>query len=206
MKLRFWYCFLMLLWQAASAADATDWTFEFKGGVFHSADKQWPDFYGNDRFPAYALSLGYMLFRQLEVGMEAGYLADEGKGFAPLHGTLAGKLKYHLYPLHLNMTLRGAFSPDQWLVPYIGVGISRYSYRVETEQQSDITGSLNGYQYRAGLQLLMDNLEKSSAYNLDRSFGIVNTYFFLEAQQLEVNSDNSDLGGTAYLGGIRFEY
>ncbi len=198
-------CFLLLA-QAVSAEETTNWSFEIKGGHFESAEAQWADFYGNNRFPAYGVGLAYRLNRQFEIGLEAGYLRDEGRGFAPLHGITTGDVKYRLYPVHLSVTALGKFSQNQWLVPYLGLGISRYSYDIETEQQSTITGALNGHQYRGGVQLLLDSLEKSAAYHLDRNFGIVNTYFFLEAQRLEVNSEDADLSGTAYLGGIRFEY
>lgn len=199
-------CSLLLLAQGLAAEEAPNWAFELKGGQFESDEKQWADFYGNNRFPAYALGLGYQLNRQFEVGLEVGYLADAGRGFAPLHGIATGDVKYRLYPVHLQLTVRGAFTPEQWLVPYLGLGISRYSYRIETEQQSNITGALNGYQYRGGVQLLLDNLDKPAAYRLNRSVGIVSTYFFLEAQRLEVDTDDADLNGTAYLGGLRFEY
>lgn len=206
MNLKYLICSLLFLPQIVPAEEVANWSFEFKGGRFESADGQWEVFYGNNRFPAYGLGLGYQLHHYVEVGLEAGYLADEGRGFAPLHGIVTGKVKYRLYPIHLNLTVRGDFTPEQWLVPYLGLGLSRYSYLIETEQQPDVSGSLSGYQYKAGIRLLLDNLDKSSAYNIDRTFGIVNTYFFLEAQRIKVNTNDADLDGTAYLGGIRFEY
>ncbi len=197
---------LLLVPQAVPASEMANWSFEFKGGRFESADDQWADFYGNDRFPAYALGFGYKLHRQIEVGLEAGYLADEGRGFAPIHGIPAGNVKYRLYPLHLQLTVRGVFHHDQWLVPYIGAGWSRFSYRVETERQSDISGATDGYQYRAGLQLLLDNLDKNAAAELRDSIGVESTYFFIEAQRTEVSIGGAELGGTAYLGGIRLDF
>lgn len=206
MSSKYWFVFVMLLAQSALAEEEPKWSFEFKGGRFESAETQWSDYYGNDHFPEYALALGYKLNRQIEVGIEAGYLADEGHGLAPAHGIPAGDLKYRLYPAHLHLTARGIFRPDQWLVPYLGAAWSRYSYRVETERQPDITGATDGYQYRAGVQLLLDNLDKSAASDIESNFGIVNTYLVLEAQRTEVSIDGTDLGGTAYLGGLLFEF
>ncbi len=197
---------LFLVAQSALAEDTPNWSFEFKGGNFHSAEEQWGDFYGDDQFRAYALAAGYKLTRQLEIGIETGYQNDDGKGLAPTHGVLAGDVRYTLYPVHLQLTARGIFTPDQWLVPYVGAAWSRFHYRVETEQQPDVSGSLGGHQYRSGLQLLLDKLDRTTANDLERNTGIVNTYFFLEAQRTEVNINDIDLGGTAYLGGLLFEF
>lgn len=199
------FVLLLLVTQGVPAAETANWSFEFKGGRFESAEEQWSDFYGDDRFSAYALGLGYKVFRQFEVGVEAGYLSDQGQGLAPGHGVLAGNVKYRLYPAHVQLTLRGIFHPDQWLVPYVGAGLSRLSYRIETDRQSDISGTTDGYQYRAGLQLLLDNLDPSAAADL-ASAGIANTYFFLEAQRTEARLAGTELGGTAFLGGFRFEF
>lgn len=196
---------LLLMMTEGVAVAEPNWFFEFKGGSFESAEEQWADFYGDDSLPVYAFGLGYKLLPQVEVGVEAGYLQDEGRGLAPGHGTLAGDVRYQLYPVHLQFTVRGIFHQDQWLVPYVGAGWSRLNYRVEVEQQSDSSGAADGHQYRAGLQLLLDNLEKSAAANLN-DVGIANTYFFLEAQRTEVSLEGVELGGTAYLGGLRFEF
>lgn len=197
---------LILIAQSVPAGETPHWSFEIKGGDFHSAEEQWPEFYGDDQFRAYALAAGYKLIRQLEIGIETGYQADNGKGLAPTHGVLSGNVYYKLYSAHLQLTARGIFTPDQWLVPYIGAAWSRYNYRVETEQQSDISGAFDGYQYRSGLQLLLDKLDKTSASDLERNTGIVNTYFFLEAQRTEAIVEDIDLGGTAYLAGLLFEF
>lgn len=196
---------LLLGTQGAPAAEMPNWYLDLKGGRFESAEEEWSDFYGDDRFPAYALGLGYKVSRQIEVGVEAGYLADEGQGFAPGHGILAGDVKYRLYPLQVQLTLRGIFHPDQWLVPYVGAGVSRLYYRVKTQGQSDVSGATDGYQYRAGLQLLLDRLDKSAAADIEDA-GIANTYFFLEAQRTDADLEGVELGGTAFLGGFRFEF
>jgi hypothetical protein len=205
-KQRLLGCLLILIARSVPAGDTPHWSFEVKGGNFHSAEEQWADFYGDDQFRAYALAAGYKLTRQLEIGIETGYQADDGKGLAPSHGVLAGNVHYKLYPVHLQLTARGVFTPDQWLVPYVGAAWSRFSYSVETEQQSDTSGSVDGYQYRGGLQLLLDNMEPSTARNLESNTGIVNTYFFLEAQRTEAIVNDIDLGGTAYLAGLLFEF
>ena len=199
------FVLLLLFAPAVPAAEASNWSFEFKGGRMESAEEQWSDFYGSDRFPAYAFGLAYKVTRQIEVGVEVGYLTDDGQGFAPGHGVLAGNVEYRLNPVHLQLTWRGIFHPDQWLVPYLGAGVSRLRYEVDTQRQSDISGATDGYQYRAGLQLLLDPLDKSSAAAMEDA-GVANTYFFLEAQRIEGRLDRTELGGTVYLVGFRFDF
>ena len=196
---------LLLFAQAVPAAEAPNWSFEFKLGRMESAEEQWSDFYGSDRLPAYAFGLGYKVARQIEVGVEVGYLTDDGQGFAPGHGVLAGNVEYRLYPVHLQLTWRGVFHPDQWVVPYLGAGVSRLRYEIDTQRQSDISGATDGYQYRVGVQLLLDPLDKSSAAAMEDA-GVANTYFFLEAQRIEGSLDGTELGGTVYLVGFRFDF
>jgi opacity protein-like surface antigen len=196
---------LLLFVQKVAATEMPHWYFDLKRGSFKSAEEQWSEFYGDDRFPIYAFGLGYKVVQQIEIGVEGDYLMDQGEGWAPGHGTLAGTVDYRLYPVHLQLTLRAIFHQDQWLVPYVGAGVSHLIYRIKTESQSDISGSADGRQYRAGLQILLDNLDKSRGIAM-QDYGVENTYFFIEAQRIESTLEAANLGGTAYLGGLRFEF
>lgn len=195
-----------LLTGTAVAADAPGWSLEVKGGKLESAMEEWAEFYDDERIPQFSIGFAYKLLRQLEIGAEAGYLRDKGAGFAPGHGTVAGSVKYELLPLHLTATLRGVFYEDQWLVPYVGAAVGRYSYRVRVDAQPKITGHVNGTLYRAGLQLLLDRLDRRAAAAFHRDFGVANTYLFVEYQDTEAELDENDLGGKAWLGGLLLEF
>lgn len=197
---------LLAVAHSASAEQRPNWALELKGGRFDSAEARWSEFYGNDRYAVFALGLAYRVHSQIEIGAEAAYLRDEGQGFAPGHGELAGNVDYRAYPVHFHVTAVGLFRAEQWLVPYVGAGWTRFHYRIETDEQATVSGSTHGYQYRAGVRLLLDNLERSAAQRLEERFGIMNTHFFLEAQRIKADKAGTELGGTAYLGGLRFEY
>jgi hypothetical protein len=198
---------ILLLASAQAVADERPrWSFELKGGTFHSAIDDWGDFYDDDRMTHYGLGFAYKLLRQFEVGVEAGYRSDRGRGFAPGHGAVAGNVRYQLLPMHVTATLRAVFYEDQWLVPYVGAATGRYSYRVTIEGQDRQSGGTDGTLYRAGVQLLLDRLDRRAAFNMRRHYGIDNTYLFFEARESEAEIDGSDLGGTAYLGGLLFEF
>ncbi len=200
---------LVLLAPALAAAgenDAPRWSFELKGGAMSSAMEDWADYYGNDRLPRYGLGAAYKIWRPLEFGFELAYLRDSGQGFAPGHGVSAGTVRYQLFPVHFTVTLRGVLHEDQWLVPYVGAAIGRSAYRVSIVGQERVSGSTGSSQYRAGVQLLLDRFDRRSAYELQRSGGIRNTYLFVEYQKSEAEIAGSDLGGEAWQGGLLFEF
>lgn len=197
---------LLLPAGAGMADERPKWSFEIKGGTFHSDIDEWSTYYEDNRFPHYALALGYKPLRPFEVGIEAGYRRDRGQGFAPVHGIVTGNVRYELLPVHLTATLRGIFYEDQWLVPYVGAAVGRYYYRITIDDGERTSGNTNGVMYRAGVQLLLDRLDRSAALDIRRYFGIDNTYLFIEARESEAEIDDTDLGGTSYLGGLLFEF
>jgi hypothetical protein len=84
-------------------------------------------------------------------------------------------------------------------------------YRQKVEGQGYVRGSTDGYHGRAGLQLLLDNLDRNAANRFYLDYGIFHTYFFFEAQLTKANVDTTagaslDLGGTSYLWGLLFEF
>src|SRR3990172_5763977 len=112
----------VVVYGAESPAERPHWSLELKGGMFYPDIENWKNYYGSDKTSHYAATLAYKLFRQLEVGIEGGYIRDKGQGFAPGHGTTAGSVTYELYPLEAFILLRGVFNEGQWLVPYVGGG------------------------------------------------------------------------------------
>ncbi len=211
---------LTLLPAVTNAADSNPerphWSLEVKGGWFYPDIDNWQAYYGDRKTSHYAASLAYKIFRQLEVGIEGGYINDKGQGFAHIHDTFAGNVKYELLPVNAFLLIRGVFSERQVIVPYIGGGWTRMYYREEIENQSTVRGHADGYHGRAGLQFLLDGLDQSAANSFFLEFGVIHTYFFLEAQRARVLINTFDavtnspvtlnLGGTSYLAGLLFEF
>lgn len=212
---------VMVVPGAARAADAPDhrpfWSIEVKGGVFYPAfdsfpgGMKWSDFYGKDYTSQFSGAVGFKPLRWLEVGLEGGKIADRGRGYAPVNKLLAGRVVYELYPLSAYVLLRGIFDEQQWIVPFIGGGYTRMFYREKIEMQGTVRGSADGYLGRAGLQLLLDDLDRKSANSLYLDYGIVHTYIVFEAQLTRAETETTsgeqiDLGGISYLGGLLFEF
>jgi len=193
---------------AEPAALTPHWSVEVKGGFFYPDIENWKDFYGDDRTGHYAGSLAYKLFRQLEVGIESGYIKDRGRAYAPLNALITGNVVYEVVPVNVFVLIRGVFSETQWLVPYVGGGWTRMYYREKIEDQATVRGSADGVHGRAGLQILLDNMDPHAAHNLFTDYGIYHTYLFGEVQVMDVKvgTPSINIGGKSYLAGFLFEF
>ena len=192
-------------------AERPHWSIEIKGGDFIPDIDNWSRAYGKRYTSEYGGSLAYKVLRPLEVGIEGTYIEDIGQGLAPLHKMAAGKVTYKLYPVNVFVLARGVFNEKQWLVPYVGGGWTRMFYKEEVEKQGVARGTADGYHARAGLQLLLDNIEPRAASRLYLDNGVYHTYLFFEAKYTHamvdtVSGGSVNLGGTSYLGGLLFEF
>ena len=202
-------CIGLSAWLPAIADEPTAsprWSFEFKGGRFHPQPPDWKRYYGSDSMNHFAMALGYMPLRALELGAELGYAYDEGQGLLPSSGTLGGDVKYTLVPAHIYIILRGVFTEGQWLIPYAGGGWTRAYYKQEVVAQQEHKGHADGWNARAGLQLLLNPLDPGSAKNIKKAYGVDYTYLTLEVQKFSTTIKGMELGGNSYLLGVRVEY
>ena len=196
---------------AEPLADRPHWSAEIKGGWFYPDIQNWETYYGRDNTWHYAGSLAYKVMRQIEIGIDGGFIKDQGQGSGAISGTVTGRVDYELFPLQVFVLFRGVFSETQWLVPYGGGGWTRMYYREKTEGQGTARGSADGYHGRAGLQLLLDDVDATASRNLRTDFGIYHTYFFFETQYTraminDLAGASVNLGGTSYLMGLLFEF
>ncbi len=220
MKKPFLILALLLLPLAAHGADPSaehpHWSFEFKGGMFYPDIENWKDYFGSDKTSHYAAALAYKLIRQIEIGIEGGYIRDKGQGFALIHNQPAGNVAYELFPLQAFILVRGVFTDGQLLVPYVGGGWTRMYYLEKIEFQDNIKGYTDGYHGRAGIQLLLDGLDQDATNSFYLEYGVQHTYLFVEAQYtramidtvatVTTPSEKINLGGTSFLAGLLFEF
>jgi opacity protein-like surface antigen len=201
---------LCLLAGAAQAAEADrpHWSVEIKGGLFYPEIEDWERFYGSNHTSQYGVMIGFKPLRWMDVGIETGYIRDKGQGYAPLNDLVTGAVTYELAPVSVVLLLRGVFSEDQWLVPYVGGGYTRMYYREKIEGQATIRGSADGTTVRAGIQLAIDALDPGASNSLYLEYGIEHTYLFFEAQKTKVvvGTPEVDIGGISYLAGLLFEF
>lgn len=199
---------------AAEVIDRPYWSFELKGGLFYPEIEDWKAYYGDRNTSQYAASLAYKIFRQMDAGVEAGYIRDKGRGLAPGHSADAGtpvysgSVTYELFPIHVFFLGRLVFSERQWLVPYAGGGWTRLYYREKIESQGTARGYADGHFVKAGIQILLDGIDASAANSLYLDYGVDHTYLFFEVQKITAKLDGTpyDLGGAGLLAGLLFEF
>jgi hypothetical protein len=184
--------------------------------MFYPDIENWKDYFGSDKTSHYAATLAYKLIRQIEIGIEGGYMRDKGQGFALLHNQPAGNVTYELFPLQAFILVRGVFTDGQMFVPYVGGGWTRMYYREKVEFQEDVKGYTDGYHGKAGIQILLDPLDQDAANSFYLEYGVFHTYLFFEAQYSRAMidtvatvitpSEKINLGGTSFLAGLLFEF
>jgi hypothetical protein len=201
----------------APAEERPHWSLEVKGGTFTPDIADWATYYGERATGQFEASLAYKILRQVEAGVAIGRIRDGGQGWAPIHSaatgttTYGGHIKYQLFPVSVFVVLRGVFTKNQWVVPYVGGGWTRMYYQEELSLQPTVRGYADGSLVRGGLQFLLDALDERAATNMLREYGIYHTYFFMEGQRTRamINSvagESINLGGTSVLGGLLFEF
>ena len=202
----------MLAFAEDQQVDRPHWSLEFKGGSFTPSLPDFQKFYGKKTMTEFGGSLAYKIVRQIELGVSASYLQAHGTANAQLSGTTSGSVTYKLLPVSGFVLFRGVFSETQWLVPYAGGGVTRIYYQERVESQGSINGSVDGYHARGGLQLVLDALDPKASSSMYKDYGIYHTSFFVEAEYTHAivkatsSTPESNLGGTAYLFGLLFEF
>lgn len=197
----------------AGAADSTAstgapprWALEFKGGIFEPDLPDYETFYGSDDNGLWAVAGAYRFYNWLELGLELSYARDNGTGILGDEDSLGGDVEYTLVPLQLFVNLRYDVTPDQLFVPYAGVGLAMAWYQQKISQQGDRDGTSDiGGAARAGLQLSLNRLMPNTV-TYSRGDQLLKSYVFLEAQYFSTEKDGIDLGGNAYLLGLRLEF
>jgi hypothetical protein len=201
---------ILLILPLSSMAAKNDrrpfWSLEVKGGKFFPDQDNWETFYGDDNTSQFAVAFGYKFLRKLEVGAEVGFIRDEGVGLLPLNQTLGGEVKYTLIPLDVFVLFRAVFKENQWVVPYVGGGWTRAYYSQEITNQDDVEGKADGYNARAGIQILLDNMAPKQAHSAQEGIGLDNSYLIFEAKTFSAKKNGIELGGTSYLIGLLFEF
>jgi hypothetical protein len=191
---------------SSAAETLTPWAFELKFGVFEPDLPLYETFYGNSSVQYLAAAFAYQFKDWLELGGELGYMRDSGQGLQISNNQLGGHVKYTLVPAHVFVNFLGRFNETQLFIPYAGAGLTTAFYKQDVESQPNRAGRTDlGFNARVGVQLSLDALVKSTARPVNSSVWF-NSYLFLEAQWFTTEVDQQDLGGVAYLGGLRLEF
>ncbi|HEY3488095.1 MAG TPA: hypothetical protein VGL10_08515 [Gammaproteobacteria bacterium] len=192
-------------WLTGPGPQEPHWTLEIKVSEFEPELEEWETFYGEDRADQISFAVARKFLRWAEVGAEIGYIDDEGVGQLPINDTLGGEVTFNMFPLHLYVLGRGIFFEDQWVIPYVGAGMTRAYYRQAIENQGSVRGKADGDHVRAGVQILLDWLDEGSAAGFEEE-SVENSYLVIEALSFSAEVDGIELGGDSMQVGLVFEF
>jgi hypothetical protein len=126
----------------------------------------------------------------LGIGLLAGYFQDTGKGLDPDTGEQAGEeTQLKVLPGHFDAIIRVDALPRFTkvpLVPFVKAGISYYIWWVENGrgigryEGTTGYGGTWGWNFSAGLMLLLDFFEPSAARTFDQEAGVNNSYLYAD--------------------------
>lgn len=124
------------------------------------------------------------------IGLLAGYFQDTGKGLDPDTGERAGEeTQLKVLPGHFDAIVRVDALPRFTkvpLVPFVKAGVSYYIWWVENGrgigryEGTTGYGGTWGWNFSAGLMLLLDFFEPAAARTFDQEAGVNNSYLYAD--------------------------
>lgn len=202
--------FFLLMTPAASlGGERTGLSFGLSYGQLEPASDEWKEIYDDDRISTYRVSLGYRFHPTVSVEMGAGYQTKDGKGKTITGKDTGVKTTFQTVPVDITLLYRMNYFDDQIIVPYIGGGVSYNFYWENVKDGKELKGGMRGHHATGGLQLLLDNIDTRSAFDLEEDYGIENTYLTIGATHSIIDDfgkEDVDLGGWNYNMGLLFEF
>ncbi|MGA1839849.1 MAG: hypothetical protein ACMUIU_04405 [bacterium] len=156
------------------------------------------------------LKINREIFRQfLQVGLGVGYM----RGNEP-------EYYYYNIPFEASVNIRFKFSPQQFIVPYIGGGADYSYFKQKGEFRPDPNnpepGSIHvnrkGYHVNAGFQFFLNRLSPDASERFDNKYGVNATYLTFEARYADLKEfddlkpNETDMSGWFYYMGLLFEF
>jgi len=143
-------------------------------------------------------------YGKLGVGISAGGTVNSN--FAVTDTAVA---TLYTFPLGAYVSYHLDFFENQWVVPFgkLGANVTIAAQRSNQGMARAGTQSFNGLDIGGGIQLNLNNVEKSAARSLDETTGINTTYLIGEIVKTSglSSGQSPDLSRTEYRIGLRFE-
>jgi len=202
---------LAVLPQDALADSPINFSSSLRVGFMLPETEEFEEVYDQNYIFIYGLNFGWKIVKDLELVGEAAYGFKDGKGIAESGEETGEEYRLHVVPAMLGVLYRLKFYENQPVVPYLGGG-GNYTYYYEgrkEDSEQDIDGGKWGYDGFAGLEILLDNMDKRAAGAMETEFGINNVYLFYEFRYQTMDDfedEGLDLTSTIHYMGLLFEY
>lgn len=201
--------FILALPAVSSGGERSGPFFSLNYGQIEPTSDDWKAIYGDKRVSNYRASIGYRLHPTLGVEIGGGYLIKDGKGKTLTGRNTGVETIFQSAPVDFTLLYRLNYFREQFIVPYVGGGVSYNLYWERIKDGNEIKGGMWGRHVTGGINLLLDRLDKKSARDLEEDYGINNTYLTIAATQSVINDfgkEEVDLGGWNYSAGLVFEF
>lgn len=145
----------------------------------------------------------------LKVGGGVAYARGNGRFVAGVNAGVESSEAYTfmMFPINAGLVYKFKYIDDQLFIPFASGSLD---YNLATEFRSGFEAfkysGILGAHFGGGALLNLGWLERSAALELDKEFGINNTYFSLEARQVISFDTDKDISGFMFLAGLSFEY
>ncbi len=214
---------------------STRWMWDLRAGMFipdidrefGGAASPYADIFGDQKKLAWRTELSWQFFRgfgTLALGADAGYFHRSGKALLEDGTRAADSTSFILVPLGLKLVYRFDVLQNHYnipLAPYAKGGLV-YNLWWITDGNGDVAtwesagggkarGATTGYEFSAGLSLLLDVFDPDAAASLARETGIDNSCVFVEwtwnrSDGILGVGSSLQVGGRTWMFGLAFEF
>lgn len=136
------------------------------------------------------------------VSLQGGFFREKGYGLVEENGVYRRASKDHyfyFFPLRINLFYRFGYIEDQYVVPFVKGGVS-FIFFMEQVVDGEVVekGTVSGFHWSAGLLFSLDWLDKDHARKLDNTWGINQTFIWIEYAFQYVDNKRFPWGESTY--------
>ncbi|MBO86600.1 MAG: hypothetical protein CL927_14690 [Deltaproteobacteria bacterium] len=190
----------------AKDPDATDnrkGHFQFRYGIFTVEDPSITKVMGENGHDVLWMEFGPYIIPQVEVSAGLGWYQEIGNPILPGGGRSDDNVMLTALPLNVSMNLRADFWKHQVIVPAVGASIEAWPWKQEPYGAQDRLGGMKtGWSWNAGVQILLDRVDKKSASALRVRTGIDDTYLTLTYRDQTIGEADQGLEYSGQIVGI----
>jgi hypothetical protein len=183
--------------------------FQLRYGLFTVEDDNITRVMGDAGHEVLWMEVGPHLIPQVEVSGGVGWYQEIGNPILSGGGRSDDNVMLTALPLNVSVNLRGDFWKNQAIVPSVGASAEAWSWKQEPSGSSDrIGGMKTGWSWNAGVQILLDRVDKKSASALRVRTGIDDTYFTLSYRDQTIGDPKNGLyySGQVVGLGLKLDY
>lgn len=182
---------------------------QFRYGIFQVDDPNITRVMGDSGNEVLWLEIGPHIIPQVEVSAGVGWFQEIGNPILAGGGRSDDNVMLTALPVNASLNLRGDFWKHQPIVPSVGASLEAWNWRQEPYGgTSRIGGVKTGWSWNAGVQLLLDRIDKESASKLRVRTGIDDTYLTLTYREQTIGDANQGLvySGKVFGIGLKLDY